>query len=64
MNKYKIEFVSTETYIVDVEAKTEHDAIALAHTQFDAGNYQEVGDNSIELGGVYNVTGTDDPFNP
>ncbi len=64
MQKYKVELVQTETFIVDVLAENEKEAIEMAKVQFNNGNYQEVGDCTIDEGTVYNVTETDDPFNP
>lgn len=64
MNKYKVEFIQKEIFIVDVLAATEKEAIELAETQWNAGNYQETGDSEVEVGTVFDVTHTDDPFNP
>ena len=64
MEKYKIEFTQAETFIVDVLAKTEKEAIEKAEKEWEKGNYQETGDLSVSIGTVYNVTKTDDPFNP
>ena len=60
--KYKVEFTQTETFIVDVYAKSENEAKVLATRRFDAGNYQEQGDCCCKLSCVYDVTNTDDPF--
>lgn len=64
MKKYKVEFKQTETFIVDVYAKSEKDAQKKAESFYDEGNYQEVGDCEVELSTVYDVTNTDDPFYP
>jgi len=64
MNKYKVEFVQTEKFIVDVRAKTEENARKRATEIWNNGNYQETGDIEVELNMVYDVTHTDDPFNP
>ena len=64
MNKYKVEFIQTETFIVDVLAENEKDAIEKAEEQWEIGNYQETGDLNVETGTIYDVTETDDPFNP
>ena len=64
MEKYKVEFIVKETYIVDVFANNEKEAIAIANNKFDEEQYQETGDIDIETGAVYNVTNTDDPFYP
>ena len=62
MNKYKVEFVHTETFIYDVKAENEKQAIEKAEKEFESGNYQETGDCGVEVGTVYDVTNTDDPF--
>ena len=36
MNKYKVEFVQTETFIVDVKAENEKQAIEKAEKSFEA----------------------------
>jgi len=64
MNKYKVEFTQTETFIVDVLAKTEAEAVELAKKKWDGGDYQETGDIEVSTGIIFNVTNTDDPFNP
>ena len=62
--KYKVEYTQTEAFIVDVYAESEKEAKVLATRRFDAGDYQEQGDCLVELSCVYDVTNTDDPFNP
>jgi len=62
--KYKVEYKQTETFIVDVYASNQEQAEKLAGKRFDAGDYQEMGDCEVELNCVYDVTNTDDPFNP
>lgn len=64
MNKYKVEFIQTETFIIDVLANDEKEAIKLAEEKWNNGDYQETGDLIVETGTIYNVTNTDDPFNP
>jgi len=64
MKKYKVEFVQTETFIVDVLAKNENEAIEKAEKEWDNGNAQEMGDCKVETGTIYNVSDTDDPFFP
>lgn len=70
MNKYKVELKMTETYVVDVLAKSEDLAIAEADTKWkeiednNTEHYYQVGDIKTEVGNVYDVTNTDDPFNP
>lgn len=63
MNKYKIEFQQTETFIVDVKANTEAEAIEKAEAKWNDGDYQETGNLEVVTGTVYDVTNTDDPFN-
>lgn len=63
MKKYKIEFIQKETFIVDVEAKNEAEAVKKAEIEWNNGNYQEYGDCEVTTGTIYNVTNTDDPFN-
>jgi hypothetical protein len=62
--KYKVEYKQTETFIVDVYANNQEQAEKLASRRFDAGDYQEIGDCEVEVNQVYDVTNTDDPFNP
>ena len=64
LRKYKVEYKQTETFIVDVYAVSQKEAEKLASKKFDAGDYQETGDCEVELNSVYDVTNTDDPFNP
>jgi hypothetical protein len=62
--KYKVEFKQTETFIIDLYAKNEKQARELAEKKWEQEDYQEVGDCSVEIDMVYDVSGTDDPFNP
>lgn len=64
MRKYKVEFKQTETFMVDVYAKNEEGARSKAEERFNAGDYQWVGDCAVDVGEIYDVTDTDDPFNP
>jgi hypothetical protein len=64
IKKYKVEFIQTETFIVDVLAKNEKEAVKKAEEGWEKENYQEVGDCKVELGTIYDVSGTDYPFNP
>jgi len=64
MNKYKVEFIQKETFIIDVLAKSEKEATKLAEERWNAGDYQETGDLNVEVNMVYDVTNTDDPFCP
>ena len=60
--KYKVEYIQTEKFIVDVYAKDEKQAEKKADKMFENGDYQETGDISIDLNAIYDVTDTDDPF--
>jgi ATP-dependent 26S proteasome regulatory subunit len=62
--KYKVEFKQTETFIVDVLAENETEAKKLAEEKWSNEDYQEVGDCEIEISTIYDVSETDDPFNP
>lgn len=74
MKKYKVEFLKTQTrtYCIDIEAKSEQEATDRATVKFEAmedsdmAHYSETGDiNTItEVNHVFDVTNTDDPFNP
>ena len=67
--KYKVEFERVETFAIDVLAKDVDTAIELAKKklgELDEGgllHYQKNEYNEIEVGSVYDVTDTDDPFN-
>ena len=61
MKKYKVEFIQTETYIVDVKAENEEEAREKAENKWDEGDYQETGDLNVDIS-VYDVTDTDDSF--
>lgn len=60
--KYKVEYIQTEKFIVDVYAKDEKQAEKKADKMFEGGDYHETGDTSIDLNAIYDVTDTDDPF--
>jgi len=62
--KYKVEYKQTETFIVDVYAGNQEQAEKLASKKFDSGDYQEIGDCEVVVNQVYDVTNTEDPFNP
>ena len=64
LKKYKVEYKQTETFVVDVYAVNQKEAEKLASKKFDSGDYQETGDCEVKLNSVYDVTNTDDPFNP
>ena len=62
--KYKVSFIQTETFVVDVLASSEKQAIKLAEEKWNEGDYHDIGDCHVETGNVYDVSNTDDPFNP
>jgi hypothetical protein len=70
MQKYKVEFSETHTYVVDVEANDEQEARNKADKKWlevqnnGTWHQHEVNDAQTEISQVYNVTHTDDPFNP
>lgn len=70
MNKYKVEIKQIETYIIDVKAKNEKSAKIKAAKKWKevctngTYHYYESEDAETKLNSVYNVTDTDDPFDP
>ncbi len=79
MEKYKVQIKQTETvtnyYIVDVLAKTEEEAKTEARKKFidieicGTQHYYQEGEADYsetftEVDTIYDVTNTDDPFNP
>ena len=68
--KYKVEIVQTEKFCIDVFAKDEKQAIKLASKKWNVvaengtHHYYQTNDTETEIGTIYDVTGTDDPFNP
>lgn len=64
MNKYKIEITQSEVFIVDVLAKDEKQAKERAIELYNNGMSQETGDITTDISNVYDVTNTDDTFNP
>ena len=67
--KYKVEIREVTTYCVDVLAESETDAHVKAMNIWDERckegtyHYLETGAET-EMGNTYDVTDTDDPFNP
>lgn len=67
---YKVELKYIETYCIDVTAKDQKEAEDYAKKIFadslEAGtyHYNETGEPITEVSGVYDVSNTDDPFNP
>ena len=70
MNKYKVEFTQLQKFIVDVMAVNQEEATTKAKKEFDSilvkdmQHYHEVGDSAVDVSMVYDVTETDDPFDP
>lgn len=68
MKKYKVELTESQKYIVDVLAKNAYDAKIKATKKWNKivkngiDHYNEVGDKEIDISCIYDVTGTDDPF--
>lgn len=60
MNKYKVEF----THVFDVKAKTEEEAIKKADALQDEAILSGTLHYHLNNENVYDVTHTDDPFNP
>lgn len=69
MNKYKVEILQTDKFVVDVTARNENEARGMAEEKWnkiaDSGTYHyyQVGDTEMEYGIVYDVTNTEDSFN-
>lgn len=70
MNKYKVEIKQTNIFIVDVLANDKQEATDKANEKFAEmiGNgtyhYNQIEGTEEEIGTIYDVTNTDDPFNP
>jgi hypothetical protein len=70
MKKYKVEIVESQKYVIDVLAKNEKEATELARKKFDIEeqhgviHYHENGDRELAVSTIYDVTNTDDEFNP
>jgi GrpB-like predicted nucleotidyltransferase (UPF0157 family) len=70
MQKYKIEFTTSKTHIIDVLANTEEEAVKLAEAKHDQLaeqgmlHYHEEGFEVRKHTNTFDVTNTDDPFNP
>jgi len=70
MNKYKVEFTITTNYVVDILADTEDIAKEIATTKFadikasNTEHYYQSEDTDEQITTVYDVTNTEDPFNP
>ena len=71
MQKFKVEFTQSEKFVIDVKAKSVEQAEKLATKYFNkvvenrtAHYYSTTGGVETEIAYVYDVSGTDDPFNP
>lgn len=70
MRKYKVEITRTQSFVVDVLAEDENKARDLAVEGFaeiksqGMEHYHEIGDSVEEVSMTYDVSETDDPFNP
>jgi hypothetical protein len=70
MPKYKIEFTETRVYIVDVIAKNQEQAEKKALKKYEELeskgilHYNESEDPETTITNAFDVTDTDDPFNP
>ena len=64
MNKYKVTFTESRDYVVDVWAKDEAHAREEADRCFQNDAYHEIGNPEVVIDQVYDVTHTEDPFNP
>lgn len=68
MQKYKIEFTTSQKHIIDVLANTEAEAVKIAEAQHDKANEQGIlhyyanDSETREHTNTYDVTNTDDPF--
>ena len=67
MQKYKVEIVEKEVYVLDIKAKDEEQASKIAKKIWDGGDlndikhyYSTTGGVETEVGMVFNVSGTDD----
>ena len=68
MKKYKVEFIETKKFVVDVFAINEKKAIEEARETWGkidgTEHYYQNGDTILDIGNVFDVSETDDPFNP
>jgi hypothetical protein len=70
MRKYKVEILQTDTFVLDVLAKNEKEAQEIAEDKWNdiASNgtqhYYESMDTETKFGTIYDVSETEDPFNP
>lgn len=53
MKKYQVEMIQKETFIVNVEAEDEQEATDKASILFSNGDYEEMGDCTVEVGEVF-----------
>ena len=71
MQKYKVELTQSEKFVIDVKAESVEQAEKLAKKYFNrvvengtAHYYSTTGGVETEVNYVYDVSETDDPFNP
>ena len=70
LNKYKVEIVQKDIFVIDVLAKNENSAKKLATKKWNevakngTYHYYQVNDTETDFGIIYDVSNTDDPFNP
>jgi hypothetical protein len=70
MKKYKVEVIQKDTYIVDVLAKDEAEAKEKATDKWNeiaksgTHHYHQIGDTENDFGSIYDVSDTEDEFNP
>ncbi len=70
MKKFKVELIKTEKFVIDILAKNETEAKIKIRKKWNEikkaameHNYQ-IGNPEVKVNLVYDVTDTDDPFNP
>jgi len=70
MKKYKIEILQTDAYVIDVLAENKKEAERKAIKKWNkvysngTSHYYQQGNTEIKAGTIYDVSDTDDPFNP
>lgn len=70
MKKYTVEIKEVATYVIDVLAQDEKEATDKAQEDFFEASsngtlhYYQYGDKDTQTENIYDMTDTDDPFNP
>jgi hypothetical protein len=71
MKKYKVELTQSEKFVIDVLAENETDAEKIAKSYFETIErdgikhyYSQTGEAETEVSEIFDVSETDDPFNP